>query len=523
MLFIIGFCFAFLPFLNIFNIKKVYADSFSESVYYYTMDEWEMYDSIGTFNLDFYGNAEFFDFSTGSNSTLSLTFSLSYYDDTIGDLALLPCVAFYNFNFYYNPANSQGDACFLVSNSGQVSYTLGNCSISSSIPIISTIDLSNYHNIDLEALTSVYLYVSSISLNWSVGDSEYHVYKDYSISSGVTLGECVISGSNTSIYQEGYNTGYNAGHTAGYTDGYNAGLVAGAGSNVIYQSAFDYLDNFVVDTPTSPDYILSCNWGVLGSISKNDYDYINSTLDFLSFDSYAIYSYASVGSLNPDPYLDTMFISSNMFTKYTGENFYDMQFAQFSTYAVDNTYYLYISLPKYFVFYSNEYLTGSTNEFALVVDSVSSISSWSFIRSTRFDFTGLEATYSYVEYSVDDYVDILSNVYNDGLDNGFTAGNTQTDDYNYQLGYVAGKNYGFNQGYTAGYNAGKNDGYDLGVVESNNYSFLGLIGAVIDAPIKAFTGLFNFEFLGINLLSFFTSILTLSILVVIIRFCLGGK
>lgn len=66
-------------------------------------------------------------------------------------------------------------------------------------------------------------------------------------------------------------------------------------------------------------------------------------------------------------------------------------------------------------------------------------------------------------------------------------------------------------------------GYQFnGGSSSNNgeYSFFNLISAVIDAPIQAFTSLFNFDLLGINLTSFFLALLSVAVFIAIIRLIL---
>lgn len=74
---------------------------------------------------------------------------------------------------------------------------------------------------------------------------------------------------------------------------------------------------------------------------------------------------------------------------------------------------------------------------------------------------------------------------------------------------------------------GKNKGYELGFTEGKaqggNYTFTSLIGAVFDAPIEAFRGLFNFEILGTNMQGFVLALLTLSVIIVVIKYALGGK
>ena len=92
----------------------------------------------------------------------------------------------------------------------------------------------------------------------------------------------------------------------------------------------------------------------------------------------------------------------------------------------------------------------------------------------------------------------------EAYDNGFSAGVNSIN-----------KNDIFNQGYTKGYSEGSAEGSD--------YSFMSLIGAVIDAPISAFTGMFDFTLLGVNLRSFILAMLTLAIVIVLIRIALGGK
>lgn len=100
----------------------------------------------------------------------------------------------------------------------------------------------------------------------------------------------------------------------------------------------------------------------------------------------------------------------------------------------------------------------------------------------------------------------------------------------YNDGYMVGEDTGYTSGYdageTAGYNRGKEDGYNIGrvdgIMDSNNYSFLGLIGATVDAPITALTGLLNFEILGVNLSSFFFGLFTVTLLIIVIRYIKGG-
>lgn len=110
--------------------------------------------------------------------------------------------------------------------------------------------------------------------------------------------------------------------------------------------------------------------------------------------------------------------------------------------------------------------------------------------------------------------DSSGDFYNSGYNNGYLDAKEGFDEEKAGI-----YNSGFEQGKVAGYNEGYNAGKDV----SGNYTFLGLIGAVFDAPIEAFKGLFNFEILGTNMQGFVLALLTLSVIIVIIKIALGGK
>lgn len=110
--------------------------------------------------------------------------------------------------------------------------------------------------------------------------------------------------------------------------------------------------------------------------------------------------------------------------------------------------------------------------------------------------------------------DSSGDFYNSGYNNGYQDAKEGFEDEKTGI---------YNSGYEQGKVAGYNDGYNAGKDVSDNYTFLGLIGAVFDAPIEAFKGLFNFEILGTNMQGFVLALLTLSVIIVIIKIALGGK
>lgn len=110
-------------------------------------------------------------------------------------------------------------------------------------------------------------------------------------------------------------------------------------------------------------------------------------------------------------------------------------------------------------------------------------------------------------------------------------------DSGYYIGYIRGQEDGYTSGYEAGrdsfrenyvtkdaydrYGASQyNKGYLAGIENTNEYTFTGLLGAVIDVPVKTFMGLFNFEILGMNMASFFTSLLTICIILAVVKLIL---
>lgn len=105
---------------------------------------------------------------------------------------------------------------------------------------------------------------------------------------------------------------------------------------------------------------------------------------------------------------------------------------------------------------------------------------------------------------------------NDGLyQQGYETG--------YQNGVIAGEDTGYTNGYSNGYDDGLIDGYDNGVISANDYSFSSLLTSVVGAPVTVFTDLLDFNIMGYSLLNIVMGLLTLGLVVLIIKLCLGGK
>lgn len=100
------------------------------------------------------------------------------------------------------------------------------------------------------------------------------------------------------------------------------------------------------------------------------------------------------------------------------------------------------------------------------------------------------------------------NEYEKGYNAGFSDGKISSDNIVYQNGFNIGKQQGYSQGYNAG------------VESANKYTFLSLISSVVDAPIKALSGMLNFNILGFNMLDFFYALITLAVIIAVVRLIL---
>lgn len=120
-----------------------------------------------------------------------------------------------------------------------------------------------------------------------------------------------------------------------------------------------------------------------------------------------------------------------------------------------------------------------------------------------------------------------------GVLSGFSVSNCNFSYkvFNNQILIDNAYNTGYNAGSTAGYNNAYNQGYTAGLADgtNNDYSFLGLISSVIEAPVNVLIGeydsttglrvggLLNFEFLGYNMSTLLMSLFSLGVVICIIR------
>ena len=93
------------------------------------------------------------------------------------------------------------------------------------------------------------------------------------------------------------------------------------------------------------------------------------------------------------------------------------------------------------------------------------------------------------------------------------SGDLYLFDYITNIGYDVG----YDLGHDAGYNSGLTDGYDNGFNAAlNDSGFMSLMTAVVDAPIKAFMGLFDIEIMGFNIAGVLIAILSIALVTKVI-------
>lgn len=308
-------------------------------------------------------------------------------------------------------------------------------------------------------------------------------------------------------YQDGVTSSGN--YDSGYADGYNQAMddvsdkvmgffgfskwnaKVGQGydeSNSTYMPSFTINPfNFMSYEYGSPSYIdlKQSTFNVFSNSYQSILPYFNSTLTFEAYDLNIDPNYFFLGFESNISGLNGSNIEDNFYVRVYDNlgNFYQGEFVVFT-----QTYYQ-------IRFDFRDMPDGAYIE-RFLIDSYVRV----FVAPQEGEYLTL------IDYGVD---------YMLGFDDGYELG---YDDAlrNYQDLINAEYQRGLRDGETIGYN----NGYNAGVSAANEYSFMGLIGAVVDVPIRAFTSLFNFEILGINLANFFFALLTVALILAIIKLIL---
>lgn len=352
----------------------------------------------------------------------------------------------------------------------------------------------------------------------------YLTYNNYSgeYDVGYNAGvEAVKSSPNTynlytkEQYDNNYQIGYNAGviSSDNYQTGYNAGVEA------VKNNPNNY--NLYTKEQYDNNYTLGYNSGYTKGYNDAKNDFVG--LGIFSYVTY--YNYAKGYGSNADYLISSGRLSSDNVTYYNGGFFSDKTLkSELDSFLNNNTAdynggYLSlifdtpISTTRYYSFVVRNFEFGNSIDFYF--DDSTTLS---FNRADSFNLDSIN--FSNISKNI---VKIDLNFANsDYLVVGLSANTLVEDSYN--TGFSDGKNsvdtdYYYKQGSTNGYNLG----YNKGLEDANSYSFIGLVGAVVDAPISYFKSLFNFNLLGFNMLNFITALFTICVVITIVRFSLGGK
>lgn len=142
-------------------------------------------------------------------------------------------------------------------------------------------------------------------------------------------------------------------------------------------------------------------------------------------------------------------------------------------------------------------------------------------------FTGLtyNSTEDFHQGFGNEFKTLLYSVQSSSITSEPLFGTYGTSEYSngYADGFKAGKEAVNKSDIKQAYENGVQDGKALGRLEQLNkddYTFLGLMSSVIDAPLTVFRGMFNVDILGVNLSSFFFGLFTIALIIAIIRLVL---
>lgn len=376
----------------------------------------------------------------------------------------------------------------------------------------SYINTNTATNGDIE-VTGFLLYLYSFAdgnnemgLSFEYRNNDYDVSYDWGYSIDLFI-DCYDSENRyydfVSSYQEGYNAGYTGsqadfdtarqeGYNQGYADGLNknkygpfSNMIVSIGFNNLYDEFGDSLVTGWNDVFRSVD-IPNALYSIGFDAGKFYYDYVFPTIlaeyeDYDYFDDCSlVFDFTGdVFSANTYPfrfYLPSLVSDSILDVRYTDGTRLSYRFVE-HTDEGDNRYY---TIPF----------------------DVSKPIDW-FTLTLR----GGEDILSSITISV----------YGQAYQEGYNAGSS----VGYNNGFTAGKDIGYEQGYNGGFQVGKNQGFNEGVASANDYTFLGLLTSVVDAPLKVFYDMFDFEILGYNMSSFFLALLSICIVIAVVKVILA--
>lgn len=313
-------------------------------------------------------------------------------------------------------------------------------------------------------------------------------------------------------YQAGLLQGQNDGYKLGYNEGYSKGqedTVMNFDPNSLFYP-FDYNNLSALYSITSSGSTTSSKIGFTSD--NNTLSFARGTLSFptnneLVTGKSIIVGFADFVPLYASSFkvLNVSFIS-DLLSRYP-EN---------EGYAIDFLLHFYTS-PLYSGSDPDPYFDINT--------SISSTASARVLSSgeLQFDLVNTFFPLKIYGFSFSDFVHVwkanADNVYEIVYTYNLTASQFFDISVNF-TGYANDYNSGYKEGYSVGSSSGYNRGYSDGVKAAGDYTFLSLLGSVVDAPLQAVSGMLNFNLLGFNMLNFFYALLTCALIIAVIRLIL---
>ena len=332
-------------------------------------------------------------------------------------------------------------------------------------------------------------------------------------------------------HADGYSSGFTRGENKGYDDGYKAGHKDGLSSGK--QTGYDegYEDGYeanVMDSLMVSKRNLSLQMGfydpstqktVYKTYGYDDTEELEYPYNGYSFNSNLLYS-KYLTPPNDHSYLSQIHV---MLIPRTYNNDYVVGSSQFSFILNDRYGYADISVVSDAIdnqlhMTSKRYPADQYENF-VVNFSDFGLSDGDIIEAISITYVELGAIDEGFSFA---FTDTTNNAYTVGVEEGRSQGYTK----GYAEGLEKGTNEGTHKGYQSGYKEGHDEGYKEGdnagyyrgrADESRKSGFASMIFAVVDAPVQAFKGLFNFNVLGFDMSAFALSIITVAICITVLK------
>lgn len=362
---------------------------------------------------------------------------------------------------------------YTIANANTVSYVESYMMVISSLPSFS----GTYGGYALNGFSSYVKYLFSTNTNCALQ----------------VAGGSITEEDLQNAKQEGYNEGYNVGASEGYSNGYTEGETVGKESG--YEEGYNVASNlFKSGIFANAEYRVNLTDWITGD--GEDFGDVRGTWEVIPENAYI------PGGLNV----------SVLFDYYTAGG------GTFETWSLTFKFADPIPLKSFYV--------GAVGGTAVNIPSIA-ISAEAVDTSVTLDPYWAESDDGtpYISFMGNSNTSITSITFSLNRRQDSVAFTLYDLNYrnsaivqdSYNQGYREGSIVGREEGRKDGYADGKAVGYKEGVAAANDYTFDGLLTAVIDVPVQAFTSLFNFEILGVNLANFFLALLSICIVLAVVK------